>query len=54
MLEADGMTAGHEAEEPEELLAAVLREASRMHTRFDHVWFTVLLAERAAVQIPCD
>ncbi len=46
LLEAGGLTVGHEREEAEEVWAAVLREAPRMRTPLDEVWLTVLLAER--------
>jgi WD40 repeat protein/transcriptional regulator with XRE-family HTH domain len=38
-LEAGGLTIGREAAEAEELWAAALRDAPRMHTPFDPVWF---------------
>ncbi|HLQ34322.1 MAG TPA: NACHT domain-containing protein, partial [Chloroflexota bacterium] len=48
LLAAGGLTAGHEREEVAELWAAVLREAPRMRTPFDEVWFTRLLADHTA------
>src|SRR6266851_3807580 len=48
LLEADGLTAGRESAEARELWAAVLRDASRMHTPFDELWLAGLLRERAA------
>src|SRR5258708_34976071 len=48
LLAAGGLTAGHEREEVAELWAAVLREAPRMRTPFDEVWFTGLLADHTA------
>src|SRR5919204_4192820 len=53
LLEAGGLMVGREAVEAQQLWAAVLREASRMHTPFDEVWLASLLAERdAARQAP--
>jgi DNA-binding XRE family transcriptional regulator len=46
--EADGLTAGRDAAEAEEVWAAVLRDAPRMHTPFDELWVASLLLERAA------
>ncbi len=48
LLAAGGLTAGDEREEVAELWAAVLREAPRMRTPFDEVWFTGLLADHTA------
>src|SRR5260370_22367256 len=48
LLEAGGLTAGREAAEAEEVWAAVLRDAPRMHTPFDELWLASLLRERAA------
>src|SRR6266851_10232421 len=48
LLAAGGLTAGHEREEVAELWAAVLREAPRMRTPFDEVWFTGLLVNHTA------
>src|SRR5207253_2562441 len=48
LLEAGGLTAGREAAEAEEVWAAVLRDAPRMHTPFDELWVASLLRERAA------
>jgi transcriptional regulator with XRE-family HTH domain len=50
LLEAGGLTPGREAAEAHELWAAALREAPRMHTPFDEVWLSRLVAERAAPQ----
>ncbi len=47
LLEAGGLTAGRETAEAQGLWAAALREAPRMHTPFDQVWFAGLLASRA-------
>ena len=48
LLETHGLTPGHEAAEAQALWAAVERTSPRMHMPFDSVWFTRLLAERAA------
>src|SRR3979490_603195 len=48
LLEAGGLTVGREMVEGEDLWAAVLREAPRMHTPFDELWLAELLAQRAA------
>src|SRR5712691_3189147 len=48
LLEAGGLTVGREMVEGEDLWAAVLREAPRMHTPFDELWLAELLAKRAA------
>jgi transcriptional regulator with XRE-family HTH domain len=48
LLQAGGLTVGHELEEAQELWAAVLREAPRMRTPLDQVWLAALLAERGA------
>src|SRR5258708_29127761 len=48
LLAAGGLTAGDEREEVGELWAAVRREAPRMRTPFDEVWFTGLLADHTA------
>jgi hypothetical protein len=50
LLEARALTVGREREEAEELWAAVLREAPRMHTTLDEIWLAGLQAERAARQ----
>src|SRR5260221_7208123 len=47
LLEADGLTAGREAAEAEEVWAAVLRDAPRMHTPFDALWLASLLRQHA-------
>src|ERR1700694_1913155 len=47
LLAAGGLTAGHEAAEAQDLWAAVLRDAPRMHTPFDELWLAMLLRERA-------
>src|SRR5713226_6714788 len=52
LLEAGGLTVGREVVEGEDLWAAVLREAPRMHTPFDEVWLAELLAKRAAPREP--
>src|SRR5438067_6342839 len=46
-LESGGLTIGGEASEAEALWAAVLREAPRMQTPFDAVWWAGLSARRA-------
>ena len=48
LLEAGGLTAGRESAEAEEVWAAVLRDAPRMHTPFDALWLASLLQKRAA------
>jgi hypothetical protein len=48
LFDAGGLTAGQETVEAQELWAAALRAAPRMHTPFDPVWFAGLLASRAA------
>src|SRR5260221_3812873 len=48
LLEAGGLTAGRESAEAEEVWAAVLRDAPRMHTPFDELWLASLLQKRAA------
>src|SRR5216683_5683418 len=40
--------AGHEAAEAQDLWAAVLRDAPRMHSPFDELWLASLLQRRAA------
>ena len=52
LLEAGGLTVGREVIEGEDLWAAVLREAPRMHTPFDELWLAELLARRAARSDP--
>ena len=53
LLEAGGLTVGREAAEAQELWAAVLDEAPRMHTPFDQEWFGRLLDARAvAAPVP--
>ena len=52
VLEAGGLTAGRESAEARQLWAAVLREASRMHTPFDELWLAELLARRVAPPDP--
>jgi WD40 repeat protein/transcriptional regulator with XRE-family HTH domain len=44
LLDAGGLSPGHEAEEAEELWEAALRETTRMHLPFDRPWFDGLLA----------
>src|SRR5438132_448726 len=51
-LEAGGLAVGHEIEEAEELWAAALREAPRMHTTLDRAWLGRVLAARSAPQPP--
>ncbi len=50
LLDADGLTSGHEAEEAEELWTAAEREATRTRSPFDHGWFTRLAADQAVSQ----
>src|ERR671934_780236 len=50
LLEAGGLAVGREAAEAQQLWAAVLREAPRMHTPFDEVWLARLLGARLALQ----
>ena len=50
LLEAGGLSVGHELQEAEELWAAVVREARRMHTTLDELWLAKLLADRVAPQ----
>jgi transcriptional regulator with XRE-family HTH domain len=52
LLEAGGLTAGRESAEAQQLWAAVLRDAPRMHTPFDEVWLAAVLAERVGPQAP--
>src|SRR5205807_7049410 len=52
LLEAGGLTAGYETTDAEALWAAALRQASRMQTPFDLVWWTGLPARRAEVTGP--
>ena len=47
LFEAGGLTAGCEAAEAQQLWAAALHEAPRMHPPFDGAWFAGLLAARA-------
>src|SRR5438128_7199742 len=46
LLEAGGLSVGHEREEAQALWASVMRDAPRMHPPFDEAWFAGL---RAAV-----
>ena len=48
LLDADGLTAGHETLEARELWTAAERDARRMHTPFDEKSFAGLLAARAS------
>ena len=48
LLESGGLTVGREAAEANDMWAAALREAPRMHTPLDRVWLDGVLAERAA------
>src|SRR5437588_9083878 len=50
LLEANGLTAGHEARDARNLWAAAEREAPRMRTPFDEEWFATLLATQAGTQ----
>src|ERR671934_189029 len=50
LLKAGGLTVGREAADVQQLWAAVLREAPRMHTPFDEVWLARLLAERGVTR----
>src|SRR5437588_8665055 len=50
LLEAGGLTVGHEAAEAQELWAAVLGESPRMHTPLDAVWLKGVVVERSAAQ----
>src|SRR5437588_8196566 len=50
LLEAGGLTVGHEAAEAQALWAAVLRESPRMHTPLDAVWLEGVVVERMAAQ----
>ena len=50
LLGAGGLTLGREPEEAHELWAAALREAPRMHTPFDQLWISRLVADRVAAQ----
>ncbi|MBV9353971.1 MAG: helix-turn-helix domain-containing protein, partial [Chloroflexi bacterium] len=52
LLDAGGLTVGHEAAEAQELWTAVLREAPRMHTPFDQAWFRSLPTGRTAPPKP--
>jgi transcriptional regulator with XRE-family HTH domain len=51
LLEAHGLTPGHEAAEAQALWAAVRREAPRIHAPFDQGWFAQLLAQRATPSV---
>src|SRR5262249_37623476 len=51
LLEADGLTQGHEWDEAEALWAAVDREASRAHPPFERSWFTGLFGNRENPQL---
>src|SRR5207244_3550257 len=46
LLEARGLTPGRETSEARELWTAVVQEAPRMKTPFDHEWFAGLLGAR--------
>src|SRR5438067_6730244 len=46
LLDAKAMSAGHEAEEAEQLWAVVQRDAPRMHAPFDRRWVTELSTGR--------
>ena len=48
LLEVGGLTTGQEMAEAQELWAAVERDAARMRTPFDSLWFARLLAEHHA------
>jgi transcriptional regulator with XRE-family HTH domain len=48
LLEADGLTEGHETLEARGLWTAAERDARRMQTPFDEEWFAGLLAARAS------
>src|ERR671934_255334 len=50
LLKAGGLAVGREAADVQQLWAAVLREAPRMHTPFDEVWLARLLAERGVTR----
>jgi transcriptional regulator with XRE-family HTH domain len=52
LLEADGLTAGHEMSEARDLWTAAEREARRPHAFFDEVWFADP-AGRALVRRRC-
>jgi WD40 repeat protein/transcriptional regulator with XRE-family HTH domain len=52
LLNADGLTVGRETAEARELWTEVQREAPRMHTSFDEVWFDSLLATHARASRP--
>src|SRR5438874_1305992 len=45
LLDAGGLTVGRETAEAQELWAAVVREAPRMHAPLDEVWLARLLAK---------
>src|SRR5215831_5713743 len=47
LLDTGGLSNGHEVAEAQELWAAALREAPRMHTPFDEAWFSERLASNA-------
>jgi transcriptional regulator with XRE-family HTH domain len=49
LLEIGALTAGGEMAEAQELWAMAMRDAPRMHTPFDPVWFADLLAHRATL-----
>src|SRR5438105_14349824 len=49
LLEAGGLTAGHEASEAHALWQAVQRESPRVHAPFDEQWFARLLADHASL-----
>ena len=52
LLEEGGLSVGHAREEAEELWAAVLREALRMHATLDRAWLDALLAEHTPALLP--
>src|ERR1051325_9930487 len=54
LLEAGALTVGREADEAHVLWAAALKDAPRMRTPFDDVWFGELLGERVSTRAGVD
>src|SRR5207248_9209803 len=50
LLDAGGLTAAREADEAHVFWAAALRDASRMRTPFDEVWFADVLGARPPIR----
>jgi WD40 repeat protein/transcriptional regulator with XRE-family HTH domain len=54
LLEAGALTVGYEADEAHVLWAAALKDAPRMRTPFDEVWFADVLAARQPTRTGAD